>query len=84
MSRGGNNKTHGAATPGTPLYLAYRSWLNMMAKWPGFICHRWSSAQAFLDDMGTRQKGLRLCLRDPESDFNPDNCYWGTRDGVER
>src|SRR5487761_1371574 len=46
------------------------------------VCDRWlHSFENFLADMGEKPKGLKLCRRDKEKDYEPGNCYWGENAG---
>lgn len=42
------------------------------------ICYdpRWTTFEAFLDDMGERPKGKTLGRRDADLGYNVDNCRW--------
>ncbi len=42
------------------------------------VCDEWRSFERFLEDMGERPGGLKLCRKDTNGDFEPANCEWAT------
>lgn len=69
----------------------YNSWNNMKqrcynpnhlnyADYGGrgiMVCSRWlGSFSNFLKDMGERPKGVSLCRKNNDKDYEPSNCYW--------
>lgn len=83
---GARRRTHGMS--GHP---AYTSWLHMRARcldpncddyerWGGrgiVICERWSTFEAFWEDMGPIWKpGLSIERTDNDGNYTPDNCIW--------
>lgn len=44
------------------------------------VCVRWHDYANFLKDMGERPLGASIERRDNAKGYNPDNCYWATRE----
>src|SRR5579862_6320550 len=46
------------------------------------VCDRWlHSFTNFLADMGEKPKDTKLCRKDKDRDYEPENCYWGVHAG---
>src|SRR3990167_1409044 len=87
------NRTHGATTPGTPLFPTYRSWQAMKrrcdnprdtyyASYGGrgiTYDPRWTAFEVFLADMGPRPEGRTLDRIDSDGNYGPDTGRWATR-----
>lgn len=49
------------------------------------MCDRWiESFENFYADMGRKPKGLSVERRDNDGNYEPSNCYWGTRSEQSR
>lgn len=83
-----NNTTHGMS--GTPTYIC---WTNMIdrcndptnKRYDSYggrgikVCTSWLKFENFLEDMGTRPKGLTLERIDVNGNYEPANCKWATQ-----
>lgn len=79
---------HGASA--TKTYFAWRSMRNRCEspsshsyKWYGArginVCERWSSFEAFLEDMGEVPLGMTLDREDNDKGYYKENCRWVTQ-----
>lgn len=87
-SCGCSRETHGASS--TKTYFAWRSMRNRCEspssrsyKWYGArgikVCERWSSFEAFLEDMGEAPIGMTLDREDNDKGYYKENCRWVTQ-----
>lgn len=71
----------------------YECWMNMKTrcsnpKYERFdryggrgvaVCARWMSFENFIADMGSKPDDLTLERKDNDGNYEPGNCYWGSR-----
>ena len=80
-SDGAETKTYGVwrgmrARCLNPKHVSYRYYGGRGIK----ICERWNSFENFLADMGPVPPGLTIERDDNDSNYEPSNCRWATRE----
>lgn len=87
-------KIHGERAARTRTYV---SWANMRQRcandnrpdWEDYggrgikVCERWATYPQFKEDMGVRPHGKTLDRKDPNGNYEPNNCRWATRSQQE-
>ncbi len=58
-----------------PNYVAYHRYGGRGVS----VCRRWQSFENFFLDMGAKPDGLTIERRNNDGNYEPENCYWGTR-----
>ncbi len=60
----------------TPYEKTFDAWRKMRRKYPHLVCRRWSSFDAFVEDMGIKPPFMALVRLDRTKGFEPQNAMW--------
>lgn len=87
-----HNVRHGHSRRVIPRSRTYKTWCGMKTRcfnpnrddyrlYGGrgiTVCERWLTFENFLADMGERPEGMTLERKDPNENYEPDNCKWAS------